>query len=100
MFWGWSGGGVIPLCWDYMIRARDDMAGEKLSALFFLLFKIFIYLLYSATLGLCCARTFSICSKPGLVSSCGAWASCCGGFSCSGAQAVESVGFNSWGSQA
>ena len=27
-----------------MIRARDDMAGEKLSALFFLLFKIFIYL--------------------------------------------------------
>ena len=43
VFWGWRGGGVIPLCWDYMIKARDDMAGEKLSALFFLL-KIFISL--------------------------------------------------------
>ena len=44
VFWGWWGGGVVPLCWDYMIRARVDMAGEKLSALFFLLFKIVIYL--------------------------------------------------------
>ena len=40
-FGEWRGGGVIPLCWDYMIKARVDMAGEKLSALFFLLFKNF-----------------------------------------------------------
>ena len=33
-------------------------------------------------------RLFSSCGKPGLFSSCGVWASHCGGFSCFGAQAL------------
>ena len=36
----------------------------------------------------CCARAFSGCGKWGLLSSCGVQASCCGGFSCFGAQAL------------
>ena len=32
------------------------------------------------------------CSEQGLLSSCGAWASHCGGFSCDGAQALGCVG--------
>ena len=39
--------------------------------------------LFSATLGLhCCMQAFSSCSKWGLLSSCCAQASHCGGFSC------------------
>ena len=52
----------------------------------------FIYL-FLATVGLCCYTwAFSSCSKQGLLSSCGARASHCGGFSCCGAQALGHVG--------
>ena len=30
----------------------------------------------------CCSQSFSNCSKPGVLSSSGAWASYCGGLSC------------------
>ena len=50
---------------------------------------------------------FSSCSEQGLLSSCGAWASHCGGFSCCRAQAlgprtsaVVARGLSSGGSQA
>ena len=43
---------------------------------------VFMYL-FVAALGLCsCTRACSSCSGRGLLSSCGAWASHCGGFSC------------------
>ena len=55
--------------------------------------------LFLVTLGLhCCKGTFSSCSEWGLLSSCGAWASHCGGFSW-GAQARR-MGFSSCGAQA
>ena len=42
----------------------------------------FIYLFLLAVLGIhCCALAFSSCSKKGLLSTCGARASHCGGFS-------------------
>ena len=53
---------------------------------------LFIYS-FLAVLGLCCYTwAFSSCSKQGLLSSCGARASHCGGFSCCGAQALGHVG--------
>ena len=42
-----------------------------------------------AVLGLCCcSRAFSSCIQQELLSSCGAQASHCGGFSCCGARAL------------
>ena len=59
----------------------------------------FIYL-FLAVLGLhCCTQTFSSCNDQGLLPSCSAWASHCGGFSCCGAGALGCTGFricNSW----
>ena len=50
--------------------------------LFFLIFKISFVYLFLAPLGLCCCvRVFSSCGEQGLLSSCGAPASHCGGFS-------------------
>ena len=47
-----------------------------------------IYLCLAA-LGLhCCTRAFSSYNEQGLLSSCGAWASHCGGFFCFRAQAL------------
>ena len=37
----------------------------------------------------CCAQAFSSCSKQGLLSSCGVWASPCCGFSCYRAQGLD-----------
>ena len=60
-----------------------------LSAFYYFLHIVFIYLFLSA-LGLhCFAWTFSSCSKEGLLSSWGVWASHCSGFSCCGAQALS-----------
>ena len=51
-------------------------------------------------LGLRCFEwTSSSCSKWGLLSNCGAWASHCSSFSCYGAQALRQVGFSSCGTQ-
>ena len=56
--------------------------------LFFFFLIYFIYL-FLAALGLrCCMWTFSSCGKRGLLLSCGARASHCGGFSCCGAWAL------------
>ena len=39
------------------------------------------FYLFLVALGLgCCAQAFSSCGEQGLLSSCGAWASHCGGF--------------------
>ena len=40
---------------------------------------------------------FSSCGEQGLLSSCGAWASHCGGFSCCGARILECTGCSSCG---
>ena len=50
-------------------------------------FKVFIYLLWAALDLHCSVWTFSSWSKRGLLSSCGAGVSHCGGFSCCRAQA-------------
>ena len=45
--------------------------------------------LFMAVLGLhCCVRAFSSCCMQGFLSSCGAWASHCSGFSCCGAHTL------------
>ena len=47
------------------------------------------FCLFLAVLGLrCCTWAFSSCDEQGLLSSCSAWASHCGGFSCCGARAL------------
>ena len=52
----------------------------------------------------CCVQALSRCSKWGLRSSCGVWASHCDGFSCCGTQApgtqASVVGFSCCGTQA
>ena len=49
-----------------------------------------IYLFILGVLGLhCCTQAFSSCRERGLLSSCSAWASHRGGFSCCGAQALD-----------
>ena len=42
-----------------------------------------------------CVRAFSSCSEQGLLSSCGAWASHCSGFSCCRAWVLRHAGFSS-----
>ena len=54
-----------------------------------IIFKINLFILFLAVLGLrCCAWAFSSCGEWGLLFSCGARASHCGGFSCCGARAL------------
>ena len=56
----------------------------------------FFLSLFMAVLGLpCCVGLFSSYSKQGLLSSCGAQAPHCCGFSCWGAQALGYAGFSS-----
>ena len=45
----------------------------------------------------CCTRSFSSCSKQGLLSGCSAWASHCAGFSCCRAWTLGHKGFSNWG---
>ena len=47
-----------------------------------------------------CTRSSSSCGEQGLLSSCRAWLSLCGGFSCGSAQAAGRAGFSSCGTQA
>ena len=57
--------------------------------------------LFLAVLGLrCCTWVFSSCCEWGLLLSCSAQASHCGGFFCCGAQALGHAGFSSCNSQA
>ena len=59
----------------------------KQCFLIFCLFHLFL-----AVPGLRCYRAFPGCGQRGLLSSCGAWASHCSGFSCCGAQALGLAG--------
>ena len=72
----------------------------KLLTVFFTFFKEFIFIYLSSSLAVldlcCCARAFSSCGKQGLLSSCGAWASRYGGFSCSRVQGFSSGGTQAW----
>ena len=55
----------------------------------------FLITLFLAVRGLhCCVRAFSTGGEQGLLSSCNAWASHCGGFSCSGARALRYTSFS------
>ena len=47
---------------------------------------------FMAVLGLCCMWAFSSCGEQGLLLTCSAQASLCGGFSCCGAWALGHVG--------
>ena len=76
------------LCYICLTRTTDcparwlcgEIMMEDNSKFLFLKFKNTLFL---AAMGLhCCARAFSSCSKWGLLSSCGARASQCSGFSC------------------
>ena len=60
----------------------------------------FIYLFLASVSLFCCIQAFSGCSEQGLVCSCSAQASHCGGFSCWGAQVLGCVGFSRCGLQA
>ena len=63
--------------------------------LLYIYFYILFICLFLAVLGLCCfARAFSGYSEQGLLSSCGAWACHCSGFSCCGVQALGHEGFS------
>ena len=48
----------------------------------------------------CCARACSSCGELGPLSSCGVWASHCGGFSCCGAQALGTWAYSVCSTQA
>ena len=61
----------------------------------------YLFNLFSTTLGLCCCIwAFSSCWEWGLLSSCGALASHCLGFSCLRGQALGSMDFSSYSTQA
>ena len=64
----------------------------------FTLFFFLIFYLFLVSLGLCwCTRAFSSFGEQGLLSSCGAQVSHCGGFSCFKAQALGHAGFTNCG---
>ena len=57
----------------------------------------FIYCLFLVVLGFhCCTWAFSNCGEWGLLSTCSAWASYCGSFSCCTTGALGHVGFSSY----
>ena len=76
--------------WGHMgsSQTRDQTMSPALAGgFFFLLYLIYLVL---AVLGLhCCKWAFSSCGEWGLLSSCSARPSHCGGFSCCRAQALE-----------
>ena len=57
----------------------------------------FLFFYFCLCWGFVAARAFSSCRERGLLSSCGARASRCSGFSCCPAWAIERVGFSSCG---
>ena len=69
--------------WALLEFGTESWLGRRLSSFK----KNYIFL---SVLGpLCCMRAFSSCSEQGLLSSCGEWASHCGGFPSCWAQALE-----------
>lgn len=74
----------------------DCMLRQAFVFLFKLKKKLAALGLRCSTQALCCFPwSLSGCGKQGLLFSCGAWASYCGGFSCCGAQAPGCEGFSS-----
>ena len=73
----------IVLNYSYMFKC------ELFNALFFKKFFFDLLIFFVAV------WAFSSCSEQGLLSSCGAWASHCGGFTCCGARALGYSGFGS-----
>ena len=96
--WWWTGRpGVLRFMESQ--RVRHDWATDLIWSDLSAIKKIIIYYLFLAALGLCCcAQAFSSCSKQGLLSNCGVWASHCRGFSWCEAQTLGC--FSSCGSQA
>ena len=85
--------------WEHGVLATGPP--EKSLAHFIKKFYLFISTLYLIALGLhCCLVFFSSCSEQGLLSSCGAQVSPCGGFSYCWSWAVGHEGFSSCGSWA
>ena len=73
---------------------------RKMQMYTFYLFIHFIIIIFGCTGSLLLHRLFCSCEQQGLLSSCSAWVSHCGGFSCCGAWTLGCVGFSSCGSQA
>ena len=68
---------------------------------FFYQFILNFFLYFWGVLGLCCCMwALSSFGDSGLLYSCSAWASHCGGFSGCSKQALEHAGFSSWGYRA
>ena len=68
------------------------MCGQEVLSSFFVVVCLFL-----ALLGLhCCAQAFSGCGEPGLLPSCNAQASHCGGFLCQGARAPGALAQQLW----
>ena len=87
-----------PVCLTYLVflEFRDAILQNYL----FIYLKLFIHL-FLALVGLCsCVQAFSSCSEQGLLSSCGAQVSHCGGFSCFGARLLGSGAFRSCSTRA
>ena len=90
-------GALIPaelkvlLC---VVLEEESGPCPKAALFFFKLFFLNIFL-FLPVLGLhCYLQAFSSCSKQGLLFSCNARASHCGGFSCHGVWALEPRGFS------
>ena len=64
------------------------------------MYRYFFFNLFGCDGSLLLLGIFSSCGKWGLLSSCSAWASHCGGFSCCGAQALGCKDFSSHGAWA
>ena len=77
-----------------------DGVRSDLALTFISLLKIFICLFLIVLGPHCCVQIFSSYGEQGLLSSCGAQASHCGGFSCCTAWALGHVGCSGCNSQA
>ena len=80
---------VSPLViWKSGLFRNRTVAVLSKSPVCFFFLDLFIYFL--AVVGLCChMQAFSSWDERGLLSSCGAWVSYCGGFSCCRAWALD-----------
>lgn len=113
MIYSWDGGITFkttpftPMgtCITYVCKLEGNLFLSVLAAsgfscsvqgLFIKLINVFIYGCAGSPLLL---GLFSGCDEQGLLSSCGAQVYHCGGFSCSGARALEHLGFRSGSSR-
>ena len=86
--------------WDPHISEGRDINTPHTHSLLFFPFN-FIYSFFFGCFQVFVAMwAFSICVEQGLLSSCGAWASHCGGFSCCRAPALGCMDFSNHGTQA